>query len=70
VWSTVEDREILECSAAADSPREFGRSLIDLAMERGSDDNVSAIVLQSESGPAQAPAAAGVLVRILGRRRR
>jgi serine/threonine protein phosphatase PrpC len=70
VWSTVEDREISECSAAADTPREFGRSLIDLAMERGSDDNVSAIVIQADFHPAEPSAAGGALGRALGRWRR
>ncbi|MBN1440381.1 MAG: serine/threonine-protein phosphatase [Anaerolineales bacterium] len=60
VWSALEDGEIAACSAGAASPLEFGRSLIDLALERGSDDNVSAIVIQAKS-PAPARSAAGGL---------
>jgi serine/threonine protein phosphatase PrpC len=70
VWSAVEDREIASCSAGAVSLPEFGRSLIDLAMERGSDDNVSAIVIQTHPQAADPSAPMGFLSRILDRRRR
>ena len=56
VWSAVEEREIAGCSAGAADPLEFGRSLIDLALERGSDDNVSAIVIQGTPGNSNPPA--------------
>jgi serine/threonine protein phosphatase PrpC len=46
IWSTVEDGEIAELSAGRDALRDFGRDLVDRAMERGSDDNVSAVVIQ------------------------
>jgi serine/threonine protein phosphatase PrpC len=53
VWSEIEDQEIADLSGTNESPREFGRALIDLAMERGSEDNVSAIVIQLDAFPAE-----------------
>jgi len=55
LWSAVEDREIEECSAGAESPAEFGRILVDRAMERGSDDNVSAVVIEIRRAPGDSP---------------
>jgi PPM family protein phosphatase len=49
VWSEIEDKEIADLSTGSESPREFGRELVDLAMERGSEDNVSAIVIQLDN---------------------
>jgi len=51
VWSAVGDGEIADASSGEESSREFGRTLVDLAMERGSDDNVSAIVIQLNALP-------------------
>jgi len=55
VWSAVEDEELANLSAARESPREFARTLVDLAMESGSEDNVSAIVIQLNTLPAADP---------------
>lgn len=52
VWSEIEDKEIADLSAGSESAREFGRALVDLAMERGSEDNVSAVVIQLDHLPA------------------
>lgn len=72
IWSVVEDEELAETSSAWESPLEFGRTLVDLAMERGSEDNVSAIVIhlnQTPSGnPAEGRRAGGLLGRLLGRK--
>ncbi|MGD0174228.1 MAG: protein phosphatase 2C domain-containing protein [Anaerolineales bacterium] len=71
VWSAMEDGEIAEASSGEESSREFGRTLVDLALERGSDDNVSAIVIQlnmlpkGESNPQ--PPLHRVLTRLLHR---
>jgi protein phosphatase len=70
VWSTVEDSEIAECSARAPDPLEFGRSLIDLALERGSDDNVSAVVIQGFSRTPESSGAGSALRRAIRRIRR
>jgi PPM family protein phosphatase len=55
VWSVVEDPELAEISAANESPLEAGRTLVDLAMERGSEDNVSAVVIAWKGLPAGEP---------------
>ncbi|MGB7537408.1 MAG: protein phosphatase 2C domain-containing protein [Anaerolineales bacterium] len=68
VWSVIEDEELAEVSAASESPLEFGRTLIDLAMERGSEDNVSAIVIHLNQVPAEGRRAGGWLDRLLGRK--
>ena len=52
VWSALEDEQLGNLSAARESPREFVRTLVDLAMENGSEDNVSAIVIQLNTLPA------------------
>jgi serine/threonine protein phosphatase PrpC len=70
VWSALEEREIAECSAGAAEPQEFGRSLIDRAMERGSDDNVSAVILEAIHKPAGESVANGTPRGWLGRLRR
>ncbi|MBN2083645.1 MAG: serine/threonine-protein phosphatase [Anaerolineales bacterium] len=71
MWSVVEDEELAAASAASESTLEFGRTIVDLAMERGSEDNVSAIVIQLHripAGPAEEmPGAGGFLRRLLGR---
>jgi protein phosphatase len=53
VWSAVEDMEIAELSSGCESPQAFGRDLVDRALERGSDDNVSAVVIQVNALPAK-----------------
>jgi serine/threonine protein phosphatase PrpC len=67
VWSVVEDSQLAELSAESESPRDFGRALVDLAMERGSDDNVSAIVIQADALPVQESARNTFWRRVLGR---
>lgn len=73
VWSVIEDEEFSTADGkaagmdqATNQPRELCRALIDLALERGSDDNVSAIVIDIHDlpGPAQAKKA-GKLFQIL-----
>jgi serine/threonine protein phosphatase PrpC len=72
VWSEVEDGEIADLSAGCESPREFGRALVDLAMERGSEDNLSVIVIQLDELPVEDVREdrplPGILGRWLGRR--
>ncbi len=69
VWSVIEDEELANASAASESPLEFGRTLVDLAMERGSEDNVSAIVIHLNQVPTEGRRAGGLLDRLLGRKR-
>lgn len=45
VWSVIQDHEFAELAAQAQDMRELGQSLIDLALERQTDDNVSAITV-------------------------
>jgi protein phosphatase len=45
LWGSVEDDEIGELALSRDDPDEASRELVDLALDRGSDDNVSVIVL-------------------------
>ena len=45
LWGSVEDEELGEIVRARDDPDEASRGLVDLALERGSDDNVSVIIL-------------------------
>jgi PPM family protein phosphatase len=61
VWAVVEDEQIAALSSEEKSPQEFGRRLVDLAMEHGSDDNVSVVVIeQSQVLPvAETPAPEG-----------
>jgi serine/threonine protein phosphatase PrpC len=72
MWSAIEDTEFAEVSTASESPLEYGRTLVDLAMERGSEDNVSAVVIHLNQTPAGHPAerrpAGGLLERLLGRK--
>jgi PPM family protein phosphatase len=49
VWAMFEDEEICEIAAGASGPAELCRQLIDLALERDSDDNVSAIAVFFEA---------------------
>jgi len=72
VWSEIEDGEIADLSSGCDSPRVFGRARIGLAMERGSEDNVSAIVIQLDELPPtnsqEDHPLPGILGRWLGKR--
>ena len=45
LWGSIEDEELGEIVRSRDAPDEASRELVDLALERGSDDNVSVIVL-------------------------
>jgi PPM family protein phosphatase len=45
VWSVIEDDEFGRVSTQAEDMPAFSRRLIDLAMERGTDDNVSAVAV-------------------------
>jgi protein phosphatase len=45
LWGSIEDEEIGEIARSRDDPDEASRELVDLALDRGSDDNVSVIVL-------------------------
>jgi protein phosphatase len=69
VWSALEDEEIAGLSVKSSSLQEFGRGFVDLAMERGSDDNVSALGIQIDSLP-PTEAEAGFLARLAGVRNR
>jgi PPM family protein phosphatase len=62
VWGVIEDEQIAALSSEEPSPQEFGRRLVDLAMEHGSDDNVSVVVVeQTEVLPvADVPAPEGM----------
>jgi protein phosphatase len=45
LWGSVEDDEIGAVVLSRDDPDEASRELVDLALDRGSDDNVSVIIL-------------------------
>lgn len=63
VWSVIEDREFAELARRAAGAEELSQRLIDLALERQSDDNVSAISvrIQSLTGtPSREPARKGL----------
>jgi serine/threonine protein phosphatase PrpC len=67
VWSVVEDQELADLAGADESPLEAGRTLVDLAMERGSEDNVSAILIAWNGLPARDPRPRGLVGRLLDR---
>jgi PPM family protein phosphatase len=46
VWAVIEDEHLAALSGEEASPQEFGRRLVDLALEQGSDDNVSVLVIE------------------------
>jgi protein phosphatase len=48
VWSVIEDDEFASVTENAGNPQELSRQLIDLALERDSDDNVSVIAIHAE----------------------
>ena len=52
LWGSIEDEELGEIVRLRDDPDEASRELVDLALDRGSDDNVSVIVLNiNRTGP-------------------
>ena len=76
VWSVIEDEEISRLVANAAGPEAFSKKSSKLAMDRGSDDNVSVIALYLRNLPRASGAGAaggsrfipGFLKGILGRR--
>ena len=49
VWSVIEDQEFAQLAAKTNGARELSQSLINLALERQTDDNVSAITVHMTS---------------------
>jgi PPM family protein phosphatase len=45
LWGSVDDAELGEIASACEYPDDASRELVDLALARGSDDNISVIVL-------------------------
>ncbi len=45
VWSVIEDKEFAQITKKSNKPEELCRQIIELAMERDSDDNLSIVVL-------------------------
>jgi len=57
VWSVVEDQDFASLAASAATMNDFSQHLIDLALERQSDDNLSVVAIHLQQlGPAEAPA--------------
>jgi serine/threonine protein phosphatase PrpC len=57
VWSVIEDQEFALLAASAADMNNFSQDLIDLALERQSDDNLSVVAIHlHQLGPAEAPA--------------
>jgi len=57
VWSVIEDREFALLAASAIDTNDFSQDLIDLALERQSDDNLSVVAIHlHQLGPAESPA--------------
>jgi protein phosphatase len=55
VWSVIEDQEFAEIAASTKEVNGFSQTLIDLAMERQSDDNLSVVAIHLHRlGPAEA----------------
>jgi protein phosphatase len=48
VWAAIEDHEFAQIAAKTDSPETLSQALIDLALERDTDDNVSVVVIHAE----------------------
>jgi protein phosphatase len=57
IWAHVEDHEFAEIALDIRTPELIGQTLLDLALSRNSDDNVSAMVVHIEQA-AEAPVAA------------
>jgi len=51
IWSVIQDEEFADLTLNTASISKLPQQLIDLAMERDSDDNVSAVVIYAESLP-------------------
>jgi serine/threonine protein phosphatase PrpC len=49
VWSVIEDHEFAQMAAKTNGARELSQGLIDLALDRQTDDNVSAITVHVQS---------------------
>ncbi len=49
VWSMIQDHEFAELAAKTRGAREFSQSLVDLALERETDDNASVITIHIHS---------------------
>jgi protein phosphatase len=45
VWSVIDDDEFGTLASKAESAEQLNQTIVDLAMERGSDDNVSAVTI-------------------------
>ncbi len=45
VWSVIQDEEFAELTKATSNPEKLGQEIVELAMDRDSDDNLSIIVL-------------------------
>jgi PPM family protein phosphatase len=68
VWSALDDSALPALLAGAATLTEFARSVVECALEDGSDDNVCAVVLRAGERPAEeAPAPAGRLGRLWAR---
>jgi protein phosphatase len=72
VWAMIQDEEFGEIGAATGSPHHLSQELVDLAIERGTDDNVSVVSVfihrlaeQPASSAARRPFALGAIVRSL-----
>ena len=48
VWSVIEDDEFARLTDSASGPEDLSQRLIDLALERDSDDNVSVVTIHAE----------------------
>jgi serine/threonine protein phosphatase PrpC len=70
VWSALDDSTLPALLAGAATLTEFARSVVECALEDGSDDNVCAVVLRVGERPAgEAPAPTGRLRRLWARLR-
>lgn len=57
VWSVIEDQEFALLAASATDMNDFSQNLIDLALERQSDDNLSVVAIHlPQLGSAESPA--------------
>jgi serine/threonine protein phosphatase PrpC len=57
VWSVIEDQEFAQVAAQAPDTHGLGETLINLALERQSDDNLSVVAVHLQQlGAAEAPA--------------
>jgi len=57
VWSVIEDQEFALLATGAANMNDFSQNVVDLALERQSDDNLSVVAIHLQQlGPAEAPA--------------